>query len=159
MCNLYSLTRNRDAIPRLFRVSHNRATAFGPLPATSQATRRRSSAASARASSAKNSANLILPSPEFGSVTRIVQLQGRKRAPTVGAAIARNTGTERLLRSAAPLTLFRVGGKSQRRPCQGNAAHHCQSCHFHIGTPDSDAARVGPSRSLSARWEKVAICP
>jgi putative SOS response-associated peptidase YedK len=28
MCNLYSLTRNREAILRLFRVSHNRATAF-----------------------------------------------------------------------------------------------------------------------------------
>jgi putative SOS response-associated peptidase YedK len=33
MCNLYSLTRNREAILRLFRVSHNRATAFEPLPA------------------------------------------------------------------------------------------------------------------------------
>jgi putative SOS response-associated peptidase YedK len=33
MCNLYSLTRNREAIMRLFRVSHNRAAAFAPLPA------------------------------------------------------------------------------------------------------------------------------
>jgi putative SOS response-associated peptidase YedK len=33
MCNLFSLTRNREAILRLFRVSHNRATAFEPLPA------------------------------------------------------------------------------------------------------------------------------
>jgi putative SOS response-associated peptidase YedK len=33
MCNLYSMTRNREAILRLFRVSHNRATAFGPLSA------------------------------------------------------------------------------------------------------------------------------
>jgi putative SOS response-associated peptidase YedK len=33
MCNLYSLTRNREAILRLFRVSHNRATAFEPFPA------------------------------------------------------------------------------------------------------------------------------
>ncbi len=28
MCNLYSMTRNRDAILRLFRLSHNRAAAF-----------------------------------------------------------------------------------------------------------------------------------
>jgi putative SOS response-associated peptidase YedK len=33
LCNLYSLTRNREAILRLFRVSHNRATAFEPLSA------------------------------------------------------------------------------------------------------------------------------
>ena len=33
MCNLYSMTRNRDAILRLFRVSHNRAVAVDPLPA------------------------------------------------------------------------------------------------------------------------------
>jgi putative SOS response-associated peptidase YedK len=33
MCNLYSMTRNREAILRLFRVSHNRTTAFQPLPA------------------------------------------------------------------------------------------------------------------------------
>jgi putative SOS response-associated peptidase YedK len=33
MCNLYSMTRNREAILRLFRVSHNRTTAFEPLSA------------------------------------------------------------------------------------------------------------------------------
>jgi len=33
MCNLYSQTRNVEAIRRLFRVSHNRAAAFDPLPA------------------------------------------------------------------------------------------------------------------------------
>ncbi len=33
MCNLYSMTRNREAIIRLFRVPHNRATAIEPLPA------------------------------------------------------------------------------------------------------------------------------
>lgn len=33
MCNLYSVTRNHDAIARLFRVPHNRAAAFEPLPA------------------------------------------------------------------------------------------------------------------------------
>ena len=33
MCNLYSLTRNVDAIRALFRVPHNRATLFDPLPA------------------------------------------------------------------------------------------------------------------------------
>jgi putative SOS response-associated peptidase YedK len=33
LCNLYSLTRNREAILRLFRVSHNRAEAFEPLSA------------------------------------------------------------------------------------------------------------------------------
>jgi len=33
MCNLYSLTRNREAIIRLFKVSHNRAAAFEPSPA------------------------------------------------------------------------------------------------------------------------------
>ena len=33
MCNLYSLTRNREAVLRLFRLSHNRATAFEPLSA------------------------------------------------------------------------------------------------------------------------------
>jgi putative SOS response-associated peptidase YedK len=32
MCKLYSMTRNREAILRLFRVSHNRTTAFEPLP-------------------------------------------------------------------------------------------------------------------------------
>ena len=31
MCNLYSMTRNREAISRLFRVPHNRATAVEPL--------------------------------------------------------------------------------------------------------------------------------
>ena len=30
MCNLYSQTRNRDAIIRLFRVSDNRAISFAP---------------------------------------------------------------------------------------------------------------------------------
>ena len=30
MCNLYSMTRNREAIIRLFRVPHNRATAIEP---------------------------------------------------------------------------------------------------------------------------------
>ena len=33
MCNLYSLNRTRDGIARFFRVSHNRAAAFEPLPA------------------------------------------------------------------------------------------------------------------------------
>jgi putative SOS response-associated peptidase YedK len=33
LCNLYSMTRNREAILRLFRVSHNRAEAFEPLSA------------------------------------------------------------------------------------------------------------------------------
>lgn len=33
MCNLYSLTKSREAIAALFRVSHNRAAAFEPLPA------------------------------------------------------------------------------------------------------------------------------
>jgi putative SOS response-associated peptidase YedK len=33
MCNLYSMTRNRDAILRLFRISHNRAAAFDPQDA------------------------------------------------------------------------------------------------------------------------------
>src|SRR5450631_616022 len=33
MCNLYSMTRSREAILRLFRLSHNRATAFDALPA------------------------------------------------------------------------------------------------------------------------------
>ena len=33
MCNLYSITRNREVITRLFRVSHNRAAAFEPLRA------------------------------------------------------------------------------------------------------------------------------
>jgi putative SOS response-associated peptidase YedK len=33
MCNLYSMTRNREAIIRLFRVSHNRAAAFKPQSA------------------------------------------------------------------------------------------------------------------------------
>ena len=31
MCNLYSLNKKRDAVARLFRVSHNRAAAFEPL--------------------------------------------------------------------------------------------------------------------------------
>ena len=31
MCNLYSMTRNTEAITRLFRVPHNRATAVTPL--------------------------------------------------------------------------------------------------------------------------------
>ena len=33
MCNLYSMTRNREAILRLFRISDNRATRFERLPA------------------------------------------------------------------------------------------------------------------------------
>ena len=33
MCNLYSMTRNREAILRLFRISHNRATMFEPQSA------------------------------------------------------------------------------------------------------------------------------
>ena len=33
MCNLYSITRAREAVLRLFRVSHNRAQAFERLPA------------------------------------------------------------------------------------------------------------------------------
>lgn len=33
MCNLYSMTRNVEAVRGLFRVSHNRATAVAPLPA------------------------------------------------------------------------------------------------------------------------------
>lgn len=33
MCNLYSQTRNREAIARLFRVSDNRAANFDPTPA------------------------------------------------------------------------------------------------------------------------------
>ena len=33
LCNLYSLNRTRDGIARFFRVSHNRAAAFEPLPA------------------------------------------------------------------------------------------------------------------------------
>jgi putative SOS response-associated peptidase YedK len=33
MCNLYLMTRNRDAILRLFRISHNRAAAFDPQDA------------------------------------------------------------------------------------------------------------------------------
>jgi putative SOS response-associated peptidase YedK len=33
MCNLYSLTTNRQGVLRLFRVSHNRATAFEPKDA------------------------------------------------------------------------------------------------------------------------------
>jgi putative SOS response-associated peptidase YedK len=32
MCNLYSMTRNRGAISRLFRVSHNRIPVIDPLP-------------------------------------------------------------------------------------------------------------------------------
>lgn len=33
MCNLYSMTKNVEAVRRLFRVSHNRAASFEPLPA------------------------------------------------------------------------------------------------------------------------------
>jgi putative SOS response-associated peptidase YedK len=33
MCNLYSMTRNREAILRLFRISDNRAPAIDPQPA------------------------------------------------------------------------------------------------------------------------------
>ncbi len=33
MCNLYSLTKSRDAIVQLFKVPHNRAVAFEPLAA------------------------------------------------------------------------------------------------------------------------------
>ena len=33
MCNLYSLTKSRDAIRGLFRVSDNRAPAFEPMAA------------------------------------------------------------------------------------------------------------------------------
>jgi putative SOS response-associated peptidase YedK len=33
MCNLYSMTRNREAILRLFRISDNRAPAIAPQPA------------------------------------------------------------------------------------------------------------------------------
>lgn len=33
MCNLYSLTRNADAIRRLFKISHNRTTSLEPQPA------------------------------------------------------------------------------------------------------------------------------
>ena len=33
MCNLYSVTRNVEAVRNLFRVAHNRATAFEPLDA------------------------------------------------------------------------------------------------------------------------------
>jgi putative SOS response-associated peptidase YedK len=33
MCNLYSLTKSREAIARLFKVSDNRAAVFHPLPA------------------------------------------------------------------------------------------------------------------------------
>jgi putative SOS response-associated peptidase YedK len=33
MCNLYSMTRNREAILRLFRVSHNRAAIYEPRDA------------------------------------------------------------------------------------------------------------------------------
>ncbi len=33
MCNLYSITASREAVLRLFRVGHNRAAAFAPLPA------------------------------------------------------------------------------------------------------------------------------
>ncbi len=33
MCNLYSLTKSVEAIRNLFRVPHNRASAFAPLPA------------------------------------------------------------------------------------------------------------------------------
>lgn len=33
MCNLYSLTKSKEAIARLFRVPHNRTADFSPLPA------------------------------------------------------------------------------------------------------------------------------
>ena len=33
MCNLYSMTRNRDAIRRLFRVARDRTGDHSPLPA------------------------------------------------------------------------------------------------------------------------------
>jgi len=33
MCNLYSMTRNREAILRLFRVAHNRAGSYDPQSA------------------------------------------------------------------------------------------------------------------------------
>jgi putative SOS response-associated peptidase YedK len=33
MCNLYSLNKKRDGVARFFRVSHNRAAAYEPLPA------------------------------------------------------------------------------------------------------------------------------
>jgi putative SOS response-associated peptidase YedK len=33
MCNLYSMTRYREAILRLFRISHNRAAAYEPQDA------------------------------------------------------------------------------------------------------------------------------
>lgn len=33
MCNLYSMTAAREAVLRLFRVGHNRAAQFAPLPA------------------------------------------------------------------------------------------------------------------------------
>ncbi|MGE3701415.1 MAG: hypothetical protein AB7G08_21925 [Hyphomicrobiaceae bacterium] len=33
MCNLYSLNKQRDMVARLFRISHNRAANYTPLPA------------------------------------------------------------------------------------------------------------------------------
>jgi hypothetical protein len=33
MCNLYSLNKKRDAVARIFRISHNRAAAFEPVSA------------------------------------------------------------------------------------------------------------------------------
>jgi hypothetical protein len=33
VCNLYSLNKRRDLIARLFRISHNRAAGYEPLPA------------------------------------------------------------------------------------------------------------------------------
>jgi putative SOS response-associated peptidase YedK len=33
MCNLYSLNKSRDMVARFFRVSHNRAASFEPVPA------------------------------------------------------------------------------------------------------------------------------
>jgi len=33
VCNLYSLSKKRDAVARFFRVSHNHTGAFEPLPA------------------------------------------------------------------------------------------------------------------------------
>jgi putative SOS response-associated peptidase YedK len=32
-CNLYSITRTHEAVPRLFKVADNRASRFDPLPA------------------------------------------------------------------------------------------------------------------------------
>ena len=50
MCNLYSMTRNREAILRLFRVSHNRAAATSRAMRSSPAIRLPSCAAHPMAS-------------------------------------------------------------------------------------------------------------